>query len=199
MRIGATALVLLSLAVPAAATLLTADRADAGKKKAPQRTWRYPVKGEHSYGNLKNTGFGVARPDGSRHRGQDIIANCGRPLIAAHRARVQERGYTSGVGYYVVLDGIGTRFSFVYDHMKGPGGPRKGKVVKPGRRIGYVGDTGVSTGICHLHFEIWKGRWGRGKLVNPLKRLRWWDKFSKGAPVKEKELSRASKAVAATE
>lgn len=83
--------------------------------------------------------------------------------------------------------------------MKGPGGPRKGKVVKPGRRIGYVGDTGVSTGICHLHFEMWKGRWPNGTRLDPLSRLRKWEKFSKGELVKEKDLSRASKAIAISE
>lgn len=59
--------------------------ASAKRGKGPQTRWRYPVKGDHSYGNLKNTRFGVSRPDGSKHKGQDIIANCGQPLIASHK------------------------------------------------------------------------------------------------------------------
>lgn len=198
MRARTTALALtLLLAVGAAAAI----PAEAGRKGAPQKTWRYPVLGNHTYGNLANTGFGVRRSDGSTHRGQDIIANCGQPLIASHRSRVRKRGYADGVGYYVVLEAIGNRFSFVYDHMKGPGGPRKGKVVKPGRRIGYVGATEVSTGICHVHFELWKGDWRKGRRIDPLSRLRYWEKFSKGDLVRERDLKAksASKAIALSE
>ena len=196
LRPTSIACAILALALVAAASM---PDASAKRGKGPQTRWRYPVKGDHSYGNLKNTRFGVRRPDGSRHTGQDIIANCGQPLIASHRAKVQARGYADGRGYYVVLDGIGTRFTFVYNHMKGPGGPRKGHTVKVGRRIGYVGHTEVSTGICHLHFEMWKGRWPNGALTDPLRRLRRWEKWSKGELVKEKELSAASKAIAASE
>lgn len=188
MRLRATAIVLLMLAV-ATATATHSDPASAGKrKKGPQTHWRYPVKGDHSYGDLENTGFGVKRPDGSTHDGQDIIANCGQPLIASHRARVQARGYADGRGYYVILDAKGSKLSFAYDHMKGPGGPGKGHPVKVGRRIGYVGNTEVSTGVCHLHFEVWKGGWERGYLVNPLRYLRHWEKYSKGDLVDEEEL-----------
>jgi murein DD-endopeptidase MepM/ murein hydrolase activator NlpD len=151
----------------------------AAAKKGPQTVWRFPVKGEHDFGELEDTGFGVKRPDGSVHRGQDILAGCGQPLVATHRAKVRSRGYSDGTGFYVVLHGLGTRFDFVYAHMKGRGGPRKGKIVKPGRRIGYVGDSGTESGICHLHFELWSGRWfAGGRLVDPLPRLRHWDRFS---------------------
>jgi murein DD-endopeptidase MepM/ murein hydrolase activator NlpD len=190
-RTRATAIVLAVLAT----ALASMPDAAPGAKQGPQTNWRYPVLGDHSYGNLANTRFGVRRPDGSVHKGQDIIANCGQPLVAPHKAKVQKRGWASGFGYRVVLRGIGTRFTFVYAHMKGPGGPRKGRIVKPGRRIGYVGDTDVSTGICHLHFEMWKGRWPKGVRLDPLSRLRKWEKFSKGRLVDDKELRRASKAI----
>lgn len=198
MRLRPTALAFIALAALVGVAAILPD-ASARHGKGPQTMWRYPVKGDHSYGNLDNTGFGVRRPDGSKHKGQDIIANCGQPLIAPHRARVQKRGYEDGLGYRVVLDGIGTRFTFVFDHMKGPGGPSKGHRVKVGRRIGYVGNTEVSTGICHLHFEMWKGRWPNGRRLDPLSRLRKWEKFSKGELVDDKELRATSKAIAASE
>jgi murein DD-endopeptidase MepM/ murein hydrolase activator NlpD len=179
MRTRATALVVLVLAAAAVAAQAPDLQAAGKPKKGPQTRWRFPVKGDHDFGNLDNTGFGVKRPDGSRHTGQDVIAGCGRPLVATHRAKVEARGYAKGVGYYVVLDGIGTKLSFVYDHMKGPGGPRKGHRVKVGRRIGYVGHTEVSTGICHLHFELWKGPWfDGGHRINPIRYLRRWDSYS---------------------
>jgi murein DD-endopeptidase MepM/ murein hydrolase activator NlpD len=173
--IGAAAVLVLAVALACAFGPGPAG----ARKKGPQTVWRFPVKGAHDFSELADTGFGVQRPDGSIHRGQDILAGCGQPLVAAHRAEVRSRGYSDGTGYYVVLHGLGTRFDFVYAHMKGPGGPRRGKVVKPGRRIGHVGDTGTESGICHLHFELWSGRWFEGgRLVDPLPHLHHWDKFS---------------------
>jgi murein DD-endopeptidase MepM/ murein hydrolase activator NlpD len=68
--------------------------------------------------------------------------------------------------------------------MKSAGHPGKGKVVKAGRRIGSVGSSGSSINVCHLHFEIWKGKWGKGRRIDPLKKLKRWDKHSRGAVVK---------------
>jgi murein DD-endopeptidase MepM/ murein hydrolase activator NlpD len=192
MRTRATALVVLMLAATAAAAQTPDVRAAGKPKQGPQTRWRFPVKGEHDYGNPDNNGFGVKRPDGSRHSGQDVIADCGQPLVATHRAKVEARGYAQGIGHYVVLDGIGTKLSFFYAHMKGPGGPRKGHKVKVGRRIGYVGRTEVSTGICHLHFELWKGPWfDGGHRINPIRYLRRWDSFTKGDEVDEADLDGA--------
>ena len=121
--------------------------------------YRYPLKGPHNYGNLAVTGFGVKRADGSVHTGQDIIANCGTPIVAAHSGVVKSAGYSTGYGNYVVVSGQGTRFDFVYGHMKGRA---------------RVGDG-------HLHFELWKGRWfAGGSRTDPLPHLRAWDKRSGG-------------------
>jgi murein DD-endopeptidase MepM/ murein hydrolase activator NlpD len=147
---------------------------------ATQR-YRYPLRGTHNYGSLAVTGFGAKRADGSIHTGQDIIAACGTPIVAAHDGVIKSAGYSAGYGNYVVIGGRGTRFDFVYGHMKGRSRVRAGKRVHVGQRLGSVGMTGTDSGVCHLHFELWKGRWfSGGSRTDPLPHLRAWDKFSGG-------------------
>ena len=172
MRLRRAAAATLAIALAAAATAAPAS--------ANQR-YRYPLRGTHNYGNLDVTGFGVKRADGSIHTGQDIIANCGTPIVAAHDGVVKSAGYSDGYGNYVVLHGRGTRFDFVYGHMKGRARVGVNRRVRVGQRIGSVGQTGTDSNVCHLHFEIWKGRWfAGGSRTNPLPHLRAWDKFSGG-------------------
>jgi murein DD-endopeptidase MepM/ murein hydrolase activator NlpD len=161
--------------IAVAATLLLATPASATQQ------YRYPLRGAHNYGNLAITGFGVKRANGTVHLGQDVIADCGTPIVAAHNAVVKSAGYSDGYGYYAVLGGKGTRFDFVYGHMKGRSRVRAGKRVKAGKRLGSVGQSGSDSGVCHLHFELWKGRWfSGGSRTDPLPHLRAWDKFSGG-------------------
>jgi murein DD-endopeptidase MepM/ murein hydrolase activator NlpD len=147
--------------------------------------YRFPLNGPHSYGDLAVTGFGAKRANGSIHLGQDVIANCGTPVVAAHSGFVKSAGYSAGYGFYVVIRGKGTRFDFVYGHMKGRSWARRKDRVKAGQRIGSVGQTGSDSGVCHLHFELWKGRWfAGGSRTDPLPHLEAWDKYS-GGPLTE--------------
>jgi murein DD-endopeptidase MepM/ murein hydrolase activator NlpD len=167
-----------ALAIAALAALIAAPAS------ATQR-YRYPLNGPHSYGNVAVTGFGVTRVDETVHLGQDVIANCGTPIVAAHAGVAKSVGYSDGYGYYVVLRGEGTRFDFVYGHMKGRSWVRRGRKVRAGQRIGSVGQTGSDSGVCHLHFELWKGRWfAAGSRTDPLPHLRAWDNYS-GGPLQE--------------
>src|SRR5512132_3857538 len=145
----------LSRVLPVALIVAVTAAVMAVPASAYQR-YRYPLNGPHNYGNLAVTGFGMKRADGSVHTGQDIIANCGTPIIAAHEGIVKSAAYSDGYGNYVVLGGLGTRFDFVYGHMKGRSRVRAGRPVKAGQRIGSVGHTGTDSGVCHLHFELWK-------------------------------------------
>jgi murein DD-endopeptidase MepM/ murein hydrolase activator NlpD len=166
---------LIPILAVAVATALAAAPASA------KPAYRYPLRGGHNYGDLAVTGFGMKRADGSRHLGQDVIADCGTPIVAAHDGVVKSAGYSTGYGFYVVLRGKGTRFDFIYGHMKGRSRQRAGKKVRAGQRLGSVGRTGTDSGVCHLHFELWKGRWfAGGSRTDPLPHLRAWDKFSGG-------------------
>ncbi len=170
--------------VPACLVIAIAAAATATPASAYQR-YRYPLKGPHNYGNVDVTGFGAKRGDGSIHNGQDIIADCGTPIVAAHSAVVRSAGHSTGYGNYVVLHGDGTRFDFVYGHMKGRARVGVKRRVRAGQRIGSVGHTGTDSGVCHLHFEMWKGRWfAGGNRTDPLPHLRAWDKRS-GGPLQE--------------
>jgi murein DD-endopeptidase MepM/ murein hydrolase activator NlpD len=171
-------------ALPAAlASALIAALAAAPASAKPR--YRYPLIGPHNYGDLAVTGFLVKRADGSVHLGQDVIADCGTPIAAVHDAVVKSAGYSKGYGNYVVLRGEGTRFDFVYGHMKGRSWARRGKTVRAGQRLGAVGQTGSDSGVCHLHFELWKGRWfAGGSRTDPLPHLQVWDKSS-GGPLQD--------------
>jgi murein DD-endopeptidase MepM/ murein hydrolase activator NlpD len=180
--------------VPALAVVAVAALTAAPASAKP--AYRYPLLGLHSYGDLAVTGFGVARADGSTHLGQDIIADCGTPIVAAHDGVIKSVGYSMGYGFYVVLGGKTTRFDFVYGHMKGRSWQRRRKAVRAGQRLGSVGQTGTDTGICHLHFELWRGRWfAGGARTDPLPHLSAWDEFSGGplqpepVPVGQESLS----------
>ncbi len=135
--------------------------------KGPGGDGRFPILGPHTYGD----GLGAGRG----HQGQDLLAKCGKPVIAARAGRVRYRDYQgSGAGNYVVVKGRG--YDYVYMHLLRPAKVRKGQRIRAGQRIGQVGSTGRSS-ACHLHFEMWtKPGWYRGGgIVNPTPSLKRWD------------------------
>jgi murein DD-endopeptidase MepM/ murein hydrolase activator NlpD len=138
--------------------------------------YKFPVRAGHTYGD----GYGAPR-SGHVHQGQDILAKCGKRIVAARGGRIQYRGYqASGAGYYVVVDGKGTGHDYVYMHLRPHGLPRRGQAVRTGEPIGTVGETGDASG-CHLHFEMWtKPGWYEGGRAMPsvTRHLRAWDRWS---------------------
>lgn len=144
-----------------------------GKPDAGFYEHKFPVRGRHSYGD----GIGAGRG----HRGQDVMADCGVPLVAAHAGTVQAVGYDGGgAGNYVVIDGKHSKFDYVYMHLKDRAVVGEGERVKTGQRIGKVGNTGNST-ACHLHFELWSaGGWYEGGrfLASVTRNLKRWDSWS---------------------
>jgi len=136
---------------------------------------KFPVRARHTYGD----GFGAPRA-GHVHQGQDLLAKCGKRVVAARGGRVQYSGYQAGgAGNYVVIDGKADGHDYVYMHLK-KRGPHKGSRVHTGETIGRVGQTGDASG-CHLHFEMWsRPGWYEGghAMRTVTKHLKKWDHWS---------------------
>jgi murein DD-endopeptidase MepM/ murein hydrolase activator NlpD len=151
----------------------TKRRGDRSSRLFP---YKFPVRAGHTYGD----GYGAPRA-GHVHQGQDILAHCGKKIVAARGGTVQYRAYQGGgAGYYMVIDGKGTGHDYVYMHLRRRGRPKDGKRVETGQRIGFVGRTGAAS-ACHLHFEMWtRPGWYEGGDAMPsvTRHLRDWDSWS---------------------
>jgi murein DD-endopeptidase MepM/ murein hydrolase activator NlpD len=139
--------------------------------------YAFPVLGKHEF-NMGAGRFGAPR-SGHTHQGQDVTAACGTPLVAARGGQVQYAGWQGAAGNYIVIDGRGTGFDFMYAHLAEPSPLHTGDTVRTGQPIGIVGDTGDAEG-CHLHFEMWTppGWYEGGEPIDPLPYLEKWDKYS---------------------
>lgn len=117
------------------------------------------------------------------HTGIDFAAKSGTPIHAAGDGVIDFSGRKGGYGNYIRIKHNG-KYKTAYAHMRAfAKGIRKGKLVKQGQVIGYVGTTGRSTG-AHLHYEIIKN----GKKINPS-----GVKFRTGRILKGKELANFKK------
>jgi murein DD-endopeptidase MepM/ murein hydrolase activator NlpD len=86
------------------------------------------------------------------HRGTDYAAPSGTPIKAAGDGKVIFRGVKSGYGNVVILQ-HGGNITTLYAHMsRFASKVRSGTRVRQGQTIGYVGKTGLVTGV-HLHYE----------------------------------------------
>ena len=101
------------------------------------------------------------------HSGRDYAANCGVPVYASAPGSIVMAGWGGGYGNRVVIDhGLENNVGLAsaYNHLSRV--TVGGGSVSRGQLIGYVGDTGTSTG-CHLHFETLEN----GDFVDPRKWL----------------------------
>lgn len=137
----------------------------------------FPVRGDHDFGGRSGR-FGAGR-GGHSHEGQDVMAACGTPLVAARGGTVIFRGRHFRAGNYLVIrDAVGGE-DHMYAHLRERARVKKGARVETGQQIGVVGDTG-SASACHLHFEIWTapGWYEGGSPIDPLATLKRWDALS---------------------
>ena len=122
----------------------------------------WPLKGgagriSSGFGGRKSPTAGAS----TYHKGVDLAALSGTPILAAGSGKVVIATYSSSAGNYIMIS-HGNRLYTVYMHCSRLAASA-GKQVTKGQVIGYVGSTGISTG-AHLHFGVTKN----GNYVNPL-------------------------------
>jgi murein DD-endopeptidase MepM/ murein hydrolase activator NlpD len=114
------------------------------------------------------------------HKGVDFAAPIGTPVYAGGNGIVEMVGVNGGYGKYVRIR-HNNEYKTAYAHLNSyKKGIRKGVRVNQGEIIGYVGNTGRSTGP-HLHYEIIY----QNKQINPLTL-----KLPSGKVLEGKELER---------
>ncbi|CAB1276320.1 M23 family metallopeptidase [Candidatus Nitrosacidococcus tergens] len=87
------------------------------------------------------------------HNGVDYAAPSGTPIQAASDGKVIFFGKKGGYGNAIILK-HNEKYRTLYAHLsRFKKGLKRGKKVKKGETIGYVGQTGLATGP-HLHYEI---------------------------------------------
>ncbi len=89
--------------------------------------------------------------EGAFHRGVDISGGYGQAILAPADGVVEEAEVHNGYGKTVVIN-HGYGYSTLFGHMSGFA-VTVGQHVQRGDVIGYVGQTGRSTGP-HVHYEV---------------------------------------------
>ena len=135
------------------------DTKGASVRKALMRT---PINGARL-----SSGFGMRRHPilgyNKKHLGVDFAAPKGTPIYAGGDGTISMIGWHGNYGKYIRIRHNST-YSTGYAHLNGYAkGMKKGKRVRQGQVIAYVGNTGMSTGP-HLHYEVMRGN----NRINPM-------------------------------
>jgi len=155
-------------AAAAAAAAAAAKQAAKTKPGVQPGSFVFPVDGPHSYADT----WGAPRSGGRVHKGCDIMAARGTPVVACVTGTITSlsRADVGLGGLYVWLSGnngtgyYGCHLESIVSSI------HVGSHVVAGQALGYVGNTGnAAGGPCHLHFEIHPGE---GGAVDPYPTLR---------------------------
>jgi len=109
------------------------------------------------------------------HLGIDYAAPIGRRINASADGKVIFKGRKGGYGKTIIIrhkNGYKSLYAHMHRYKRGI---KVGTWVKQGTHIGYVGNTGRSTGP-HLHFGLYKN----GRAINPGKVIKITKKRLKG-------------------
>jgi len=103
--------------------------------------------------------YGTVRP----HYGVDFVARYGTPVRAAGDGVVSFSGWKGDNGRLIKIRHNGV-YRTAYAHLSSYAkGIKRGARVKQGQVIGYVGNSGTSTGT-HLHYGVYRN----GRVIDPL-------------------------------
>lgn len=95
------------------------------------------------------------------HSGMDFTGKINTPIYATGNGRVVKAQKQRGYGNMVIID-HGYNYKTVYAHLN-KYIVKRGQRIKRGEIIGYLGNTGISTGP-HLHYEVRKNN----RAVDPI-------------------------------
>jgi len=136
---------------------------DINGKSVEKALMKTPINGARlssSFGMRKHPILGFNK----MHTGTDFAAPSGTPIMASGSGTIVLAKWCGGGGNCIKIKHNST-YETIYAHMKSfARGMKKGKKVRQGEIIGYVGSTGISTGP-HLHYEVVVN----GKKVNSQK------------------------------
>jgi hypothetical protein len=96
------------------------------------------------------------------HEGLDISGIVGTPIKSSADGVVSFVGFKDYFGKVIMIDHPASGFKTIFAHLNKQA-VVEGQAVKRGDIIGYMGNTGRSTGP-HLHFEVHKHQ----SVINPL-------------------------------
>lgn len=166
---------LIYLAVSERALVISFPTRESLRPARPSAGMVVPVAGVRM-GELKDT-YGAPRSGGRGHKGVDIFAPKGTPVVAAAAGTIVKRDSNAVGGLSVYHRDLDGRTIYYYAHLDGwRPGLKEGDLVRQGDTIGYVGSTGNVSGSPHLHFSVHvvndPNRWWKGRDLNPYKLLR---------------------------
>ncbi len=141
----------------------TVDFFDEGGRSLKKFLVRKPIAD-----GILRSGFGYRRHPilgySKMHTGVDWANRIGTPIIAAGNGTVIKAEWDSGYGRRIEIQHT-NGYVTAYSHQsRFASGIRSGARVRQGQVIGYVGNTGLSTGP-HLHYEVMIN----GHFVDPMK------------------------------
>lgn len=119
-----------------------------------------PVAGAVSFSDT----WGAPRSGGRTHKGVDMIAARGVPLVAIYSGRIHRLSNSTlgGKSVYLISDAGDL---YYYAHLDDFGDVTAGQQVPEGYVVGYNGSTGnAPSWLPHLHFEYHPNQ---GAAVNP--------------------------------
>lgn len=127
----------------------------------------FPVQGPHSFIDS----WGAPRSGGRTHKGTDILAPRGTPVVACVSGTISRTNpKDTGLGGITVWLRGNNGYSYYYAHLDGiASGIRAGTSVSAGQLLGWVGSTGNAGSTNHLHFCSYTSS---GVATNPYATLR---------------------------